>query len=97
MTALARTEPQLPTYRTAAAYLEGSTAHGWKLLGWTAGRTVLIAIPMMIVGIEPKKAILGSALASLIISGLAVARISNAVHPMLGGRRRLALAGRRRR
>ncbi len=87
MTALARIDPRLPTYRTAAAYLEGSTASGLKLLGWTAGRALLIGVPFLIVGVAPKKVILGSILASVIISGLAVMRISNAVHPMLGGKR----------
>ncbi len=85
-TALAHRSPGLPTYRSAAAYLEGSTASGIKLLGWTAGRAVLIGIPLLIVGVPIRKAALGAILASVIISGLAVMRISNAVRPMLGGR-----------
>ena len=70
--------PSLPTYKTAAAVLEGTTGSGWKLVGWTALRTVLIAPPMMLVGVDAKKAWGGAAVASVLISSLTLLRIFSA-------------------
>lgn len=78
----------LPTYQTVADVLEKKNGSGWRLAGWTVARTALIAIPMMVV-VEPKKAILGSALASAAISVLTLARIKHAGDlagvPQVGG------------
>lgn len=72
------TEPDLPTYRTIAAVLERKTGSGWKLVGWTFARAVLIAPPMRLVGVPWKKAIGGALLASAGISLFAMIRIYNA-------------------
>lgn len=72
---MAYATPQLPTYREAAAVLERQTGAGAKLVGWTAARAALIALPMRAVGARWNHAILGSLLASVLISGIAVARI----------------------
>jgi len=71
-------EPQLPTYKSVAALLERKTGSGVKLLGWTIARTILIAPPMRLVGVPWTKAFLGAALASMMISSLAVARVYRA-------------------
>lgn len=71
-------EPQLPTYRTIASVLEKRTGSGWKLVGWTFARAVLIAPPMRVVGVPWKQAIGGSLLASVGISLFAMLRIYNA-------------------
>ena len=68
-------EAKLPTYRTAAAVLEGRTGSGLKLAGWTLLRTVLIAPPMLLVGVGAKKAFLGALIASGFISSLTLLRI----------------------
>jgi len=49
-----------------------------KLAGWTLARTLLIAPPMMIVGVPWKQALLGALFASGLISTLAVVRLYNA-------------------
>jgi hypothetical protein len=68
-------KPSLPTYATIADVLEKRTGSGLKLVGWTAARAVLIGVPMLIVKVEPKKAIAGSLLASGFISLFALLRI----------------------
>ena len=102
-------EAALPTYRTAAAVLEGHTGSGVRLIGWTLARTLLIAPPMMLVGASAKQAFFGAALASGLISTLTVFRIFNGRQTGLAGisgyrptgaarpRRRLAAAKRSRR
>jgi len=70
--------PKLPTYQSAAAVLEGTTGSGIKLLGWTIARTILIGPPMMAVGVPAKQAFFGAALASALISSLALLRIAKA-------------------
>lgn len=72
-------EAQLPTYRTAARVLEGQTGSGAKLAAWTAMRTLLIAPPMMLVGIDARRAWAGGALASILISTLTLLRIGATV------------------
>jgi hypothetical protein len=69
--------PRLPTYRTAAAVLEGHTGSGLRLLGWTIARTALIAPPMMLVGVSAKQAIYGAVIASALISSLTLLRIGH--------------------
>jgi hypothetical protein len=83
--ALAR-QAHLPTYRTAAAVLEGQTGSGLRLAGWTVMRTLLIAPPMLAVGVGAKKAFLGALLASGLISGLTLLRIFGAgpMSPLMG-------------
>jgi hypothetical protein len=68
----------LPTYQTVAAVLEGKNGSGIRLFGWTIARTLLIAPPIMAVGVSPKRAFLGAALASSLISVFTLARIYNA-------------------
>ena len=82
--------PQLPTYRSVAAFLEKKTGSGIKLFGWTVARTILIAPPMWAVGkmmgekvggfstITWKQAFLGAGVASILISSLAVFRVGKA-------------------
>ena len=71
-------EAQLPTYQTAAAVLEKKNGSGWALVGWTLARTLLIAPPMIAVGVKPAKAIYGSLLASGLISVLTLCRVERA-------------------
>ena len=68
----------LPTYKTAAEVLEKKTGSGLKLAGWTVARTILIAPPVMLAGVPAKKAFLGAAFASLLISTFTLLRIFNA-------------------
>jgi len=68
-------EPSLPTYKTIAEVLEKKTGSGWKLVGWTLARTIMIAPPMMLVGVPAKKAFAGAAVASVGISLFAMLRI----------------------
>lgn len=79
----------LPTYRTTAAVLEGKTGSGMKLVGWTALRTVLIAPPMLLVGVPAKQAWTGAGIASILISSLTLLRIFSAGPMSLSGPRRL--------
>lgn len=71
--------PQLPTYTEAAAVLEQRNGSGLRLLGWTGLRAVLIAVPLLAVGVDKRRAARGSLLASGLISGLALFRIDNQV------------------
>lgn len=80
----------LPTYRTAAHVLEGDRGSGVRLLGWTVARTLLIAPPMMIVGIPAKQAFAGAAIASGLISIFTLLRIFDARQTGLAGLRRPA-------
>lgn len=80
----------LPTYLSAARFLERKNGSGVKLLGWTLARTLMIAPPMMLVGISAKKAFAGAAIASTLISLFAVLRLYDA-----GPRRSLGSARRR--
>lgn len=97
---MASAAPTLPTYLNAAGVLERKNGSGLKLAAWTVARTLLIAPPFLIVGVDAKKAWGGAALASLLISGLTVLRIFHAAeNPALSGvkgRRRLPQRSRRR-
>lgn len=77
--------PRLPTYRTAATVLEGDKGAGLKLVGWTVLRTLLIAPPMMAVGVDWKKAFLGSLLGSTLMSVFVLIRMYDARHTNLEG------------
>lgn len=70
--------PALPTYSTVADVLEKKNGSGWRLAGWTAARTLLIAPPMLVVGVPAKQAFAGALLASGMISLLTLARIGHA-------------------
>lgn len=87
--ALEPANPSLPTYRTAADVLEKKNGSGIRLAGWTVARTFLIFPPFLLIGVPWKKALLGAAGASLLISFFTLIRISNA-GPMtpLGATRR---------
>lgn len=76
--AAAEGEPKLPTYRTVADVLERKNGAGIRLAGWTVARTFLIMPGMLAVGIDPKKAFIGSMLSSSLISVLTLVRIYNA-------------------
>lgn len=71
-------KPFLPTYESVAAFLERKNGAGARLAMWTIARTLLIAPPMMLVGVKPKQAFLGALLASGLISALTLLRIYNA-------------------
>jgi hypothetical protein len=77
-------EPRLPTYRTVAGVLEQEKGSGTALLGWTVLRTLLIAPPMMIVGVDTKRAFIGAGIASGLISVFTLLRIFNAKHTGFG-------------
>ena len=84
--------PALPTYRTVAGVLEREKGSGIELAGWTILRTGLISIPMLVVGVDAKKAFLGGFLSSMLISTFTLLRIYNAKHTrrFAGPRRSLA-------
>lgn len=65
----------LPTYRTAAAVLEGHTGSGLRLAGWTVARTIMIAPPFMVVGVPFGQALKGAMLASGLISLFTLVRL----------------------
>lgn len=75
---MARTTLALPTYRTAADVLEKKNGSGLRLVGWTLARTVLIAPPMQLVGVDGKRAWGGGLIASSLISLFTLLRIYNA-------------------
>lgn len=78
----------LPTYLSAARFLERKHGSGIKLLGWTVARTLMIGPPMMLVGVSAKRAFGGALLASSLISLFAVLRLYDAgPRPALAGRR----------
>lgn len=78
----------IPTYATSADVLSKKTGSGIKLLGWTLARTLLIAPPIMLVGVPSKQAWFGAALSSALISVFAMLRIFNHANGGLSGRRR---------
>lgn len=78
-------EARLPTYRTAARALEGDRGSGLRLAGWTVLRTILIAPPMMIVGMPAKQAFIGAGLASALISVFTLLRIFDARQTGMAG------------
>lgn len=76
----------IPTYSTAADVLSKRTGSGAKMVGWTVARTLLIAPPLMLVGVPARQAWLGSALSSVLISTFAILRIFDAKQTGLAGR-----------
>lgn len=76
---------RLPTYKTAAEVLERDKGSGVRLAGWTVARTLLIAPPMMMVGIPARQAFLGAALASSLISVFTLLRLFDAQKTGLAG------------
>jgi hypothetical protein len=80
-------EAALPTYSTAAKVLERDKGSGIRLAGWTVARTLLIAPPMMIVGVPAKQAFFGAAIASGLISIFTLLRILDARQTGLAGLR----------
>jgi hypothetical protein len=82
----------LPTYRTAARVLEQDKGSGVRLIGWTVARTLLIAPPMMVVGIPAKQAFAGAAIASGLISIFTLLRIFDARQTGLAGVKRASAA-----
>jgi hypothetical protein len=71
-------KPALPTYHTVADVLEKKNGSGWRLAGWTVARTLMIAPPMLVVGVPAKQAFAGAALASAMISVFTLIRIAHA-------------------
>jgi hypothetical protein len=78
-------QARLPTYRTAARVLEGEKGSGTRLLGWTVARTFMIAPPMMAVGVDTKRAFLGAAFASALISTFTLLRLFDARNTGMAG------------
>jgi hypothetical protein len=68
----------LPTYATSADVLANRDGAGVRLAGWTLARMLLIAPPMMSLGVPAKKAFLGAAIGSSFISVLTLLRLYNA-------------------
>lgn len=77
-------KPALPTYQTVAAVLEAKNGSGVRLAGWTVARMLMIAPPMMAVGVKPKQALLGAFLSSGLISLFTLLRIYNASFEVTG-------------
>lgn len=78
-------EATTPTYKTTAAVLDGKNGSGLRLAGWTLLRTLMIAPPMMVVGVPTKQAFMGAILSSALISGLVILRIFDAKQTGLAG------------
>jgi hypothetical protein len=70
---LAEISTSLPSSAAAKNFLEGKPGSTFALLGSTALRTALIYPGLALVGIPAKKALKGSALASVFISGFVLA------------------------
>lgn len=86
---MASAAPNLPTYLNAAGVLERKNGSGIKLAAWTVARTLLIAPPFLVIGVEPRKAWGGAILASTLISGLTILRVFHAgENPSLAGAKR---------
>jgi hypothetical protein len=95
-------ETPIPTYATIAGVLAKQNGSGWRLAGWTVARTILIAPPFAALGVDTKKVVLGSLLASSVISLFTYLRLYDATHELGGASfpqraRRLPAARRRRR
>lgn len=75
----------LPSYRTAASVLEGDKGSGIRLAGWTLARTLMIAPPMMLVGVPTRQAFIGAGIASGLMSVFVLLRIFDARHTGLAG------------
>lgn len=71
-------EPSLPTYSTVADVLEKKNGSGTRLIGWTLLRILMIAPPMVFVGVAPALAFKGAALSSALISLFTLIRIQRA-------------------
>ena len=71
-------DPALPTYATAAEVLERRNGSGLRLAGWTIARTALIFPPLLVVGIDWKRAAAGALVASSLISAFTLLRIAEA-------------------
>ena len=61
-----------------AEVLERKNGSGIRLVGWTVARTFLIMPGVLAVGVDPKKAFVGSLISSSLISVLTLVRIYNA-------------------
>jgi hypothetical protein len=85
----------LPSYSTAAQVLEGHNGAGLRLVGWTVARTLMIAPPMMVVGVPTKQAFIGAMLASALMSTFVVLRIFDARSTGLAGVNRRRVPARR--
>lgn len=89
-------DPHVPTYKAAASFLEKEKGSGVALIGWTVARTIMIAPPMMLVGIPAKQAFAGAAISSVLISIFAALRIFDARHSGISGINPKCLTGERR-
>lgn len=78
-------KPALPTYQTAAKVLEDDKGSGWKLAGYTVLRTVMIAPPMMLMGVDWKRAWGGALFASGLMSTFVLLRLYDARKTNLEG------------
>lgn len=85
---MALREAPVPTYRTAADVLARKNGSGLRLAGWTVLRTLLIAPPMLLVGVPARQAWLGAGISSMFISTLAMLKIFDSSKTGLAGRRR---------
>lgn len=83
-------KPSMPTYLSAAEVLERKTGAGWRLVGWTLLRTLLIAPPILIITPSEyrRRVWVGAAMSSILISSLAMLRILNAGQNGLGAPKR---------
>ncbi len=68
--------------------LERRTGSGVRLAAWTIARTLLIAPPMLVVGVPAKQAWGGAAIASVLISSLTLLRIFHNGPELSGAQRR---------
>lgn len=71
-------QANLPTYATVADVLEKKNGSGLRLAGWTIARMIMIAPPMMLVGVPAAVAFKGAAISSGLISLFTMIRIHHA-------------------
>lgn len=69
-------DAKLPSYQTAADYMEQKNGAGIRLVGWSLGRAALIAVPVRVAGATWKQAIWGGLLASALISSFVLLRLN---------------------
>jgi hypothetical protein len=87
----------LPSSDAAAEFLRGTEGGTGKIIASTVLRSVLILPGLLVVGVEPKKAVFGSLISSGLITGFILIYMgADAPKRVLGGtRKRRQLAGRR--
>lgn len=78
LAALSHFAADLPSYQSAADYLENKNGAGWRLVGWTLARGAFIALPVKVAGATWKQSLVGAGLATGLISLFVLCRLEGA-------------------